>query len=99
MLALSSTATVPRRRSGRSAQAPSETSNWVGSNRGAWTNPAYDGLYQQMLRAFEVGPRDQIEIQLNRIAAEDLATLPMYYTPNAVMVRKGVTGINRKPHM
>ena len=23
----------------------------------------------------------------------------MYYTPNAVMVRKGVTGINRKPHM
>lgn len=55
-------------------------------------NPTYDGLYDQMLRAFEVAPRQQIQVQLNKVAAEDLATLPMYYTPHAVMVRKGVTG-------
>jgi peptide/nickel transport system substrate-binding protein len=81
-----------------STQIATDENRWTGSNSGGWSNPTYDGVYADMMRTFDLGPRQELEFQLIKLAAEQLPVLPMYYSPVGVAVRKGVEGINRKPH-
>lgn len=81
-----------------SSQIANDQNGWTGSNGGGWSNPTYDAVFAEMMRTFDIGPRQDLAYQLVKLAAEELPVLPMYYSPIGVAVRKGVEGINRKPH-
>jgi len=81
-----------------SGQIANDETRWTGSNAGGWSNATYDGLFAEMMRTFDAAPRQELAFQLVKLAAEELPVLPLYYSPVGVAVRKGVEGINRKPH-
>jgi peptide/nickel transport system substrate-binding protein len=80
------------------SQSPSEENRWVGANTSGWSSPAYDGLYEQMRRTLEAGPRQELQLQLLKMIAEELPVIPLWYEPLGVVYRKGLVGINRRPH-
>lgn len=76
----------------------SDRNGWSGANQGSWLSPTYDRLFAEMMRTFDVGPRQELALQLVKLTAEELPVIPMYYNPIGLAVSKRVTGINRKPH-
>jgi peptide/nickel transport system substrate-binding protein len=81
-----------------SSQSASDENRWVGANTGGWTNATYDGLFEQMRRTLEGGPKQELQLQMLKMIAEELPVIPLWYEPLGVVYRKGITGINRRPH-
>jgi ABC-type transport system substrate-binding protein len=75
-----------------------EENRWVGANAGGWSSPAYDGLFAEMTRTLEAGPRQELQLQLLKMIAEEVPVIPLWYEPLGVVHRKGVAGMNRRPH-
>jgi peptide/nickel transport system substrate-binding protein len=75
-----------------------DENRWVGANAGGWSNPAYDGLFTEMTRTLEAGPRQELQLQLLKMVAEEVPVIPLWYEPLGVVHRKGVEGMNRRPH-
>ena len=76
-----------------------EENRWTGGdNTGGWINAEYDGLYAQLMRTLDPAPRQDLALQLVRIAAEEVPGIALYYNPIGIAVRNGVEGINQKPH-
>jgi peptide/nickel transport system substrate-binding protein len=75
-----------------------EENRWVGANAGGWSSPAYDGLFAEMTRTLEASPRQELQLQLLKMIAEEVPVIPLWYEPLGVVHRKGVAGMNRRPH-
>jgi peptide/nickel transport system substrate-binding protein len=82
-----------------SSQTPTEANRWKGANFGAYTNPRYDTLYDQLLVALEVPQQRSLWADLLKINADDAVSVYLYYdtTTSTVAYRKGIKGVTRVP--
>jgi peptide/nickel transport system substrate-binding protein len=71
---------------------PTEENRWVGTNRGGYSNPAWDDLEQRVLGALEESARLNLERELLRLYTTDLPLLPLYFRNDLVPVGCGLTG-------
>ncbi|MSQ23718.1 MAG: hypothetical protein EXR58_04070 [Chloroflexi bacterium] len=76
-------------------QMPNDTNRWTGINTGGYTNPLYDKLVAERFAAVPVAERQEKEVQLVKIIADDLPVIPTYYNPSVIFAREGVTGVAR----
>jgi len=56
----------------------------------AYANPTFDGLAEKQRAAFDEAERKAIVAQMQRILADDLPVLPLYYPEVAMLFRKQV---------
>jgi peptide/nickel transport system substrate-binding protein len=71
---------------------PTAENSWVGTNRGGYSNPAWDDLEQRLLSALDESTRLDIERDLLRLYTTDLPLLPLYFRNDLVPVGGGLTG-------
>lgn len=62
-----------------SAQIGRAANRWRGSNRGGWSNPEYDRLFDLYNSTLERGERTRIVIQMMKILSDELPLYPLYY--------------------
>ncbi len=67
-----------------SEQIPRPDNHWHGDNRGGWSNPEYDRLYQAFASELDRAERIRIRAQMERVRAEDAAVVPLMFNPYAV---------------
>jgi peptide/nickel transport system substrate-binding protein len=65
---------------------------WQGTNRGAWSNPAYDRLWEQYNTTLDLPTQIELLAQMEGIFTADIPTIAMYYTPTVTPYRSGLTG-------
>jgi peptide/nickel transport system substrate-binding protein len=64
---------------------------WGASNRGRYSNAEIDGLLTQALVELDEEKREQLLIRAQRIAAEDVAVIPLHIQTNIWAMRRGFT--------
>ncbi len=74
-------------------QAPTPANRFTGKNRGSYSNPELDRLYEDSLRTLDVRQRENILVELERILTTDVAQLMLYYQPRVAAVRSGIEGV------
>jgi peptide/nickel transport system substrate-binding protein len=74
-----------------------ERNRWVGDNYGGYSNPAYDALYERFTTELDAGKRQEAQLQMLKIAAEELPVLPVFYTTLSLVARKGLEGPGMVP--
>ncbi len=57
----------------------SEQTRWTGSNRGGYSNPEYDRLYDAQEASLDEGERARLDVSLARLISEDVPGIPVYY--------------------
>ncbi len=67
-----------------SDQIPRPENRWHGDNRGGWSNPEYDRLYQAFASELDRPERIKLRAQLERVRAEDAAVVPLMFNPYVV---------------
>jgi peptide/nickel transport system substrate-binding protein len=65
---------------------------WQGTNRGAWSNPEYDRLWNVYNTALDLPTQIDLLAQMERFQTGEVPTIPMYYTPTITPYRTGLTG-------
>ncbi|HEY4251354.1 MAG TPA: ABC transporter substrate-binding protein [Roseomonas sp.] len=63
---------------------------WGSSNRGRYSNPQVDSLLDQSLTELDEAKREQLVIQAQRIAAEDVGVIPLHIQTNIWATRRGI---------
>jgi peptide/nickel transport system substrate-binding protein len=58
---------------------PRPENRWAGANRGGWSDPAYDRLYDAFNTTLDVGQRNQQIAEMARLTSEQLPVLPVVY--------------------
>jgi peptide/nickel transport system substrate-binding protein len=53
---------------------------WQGSNRGGWSNPDYDRMYESFNSNLDRRERNQLAIAMMRLMSEELPTLVLFHT-------------------
>jgi len=64
---------------------------WGASNRGRYSNPRVDELTLRSLSELHDNRREQILIEAQRIAADDVAVIPLHIQTNIWATRRGIT--------
>ncbi len=64
---------------------------WGSSNRGRYSNPRLDELLLQSLSELDNTRREQLLIQAQRMAADDVAVIPLHIQTNIWASRRGIT--------
>ncbi|HEY3115290.1 MAG TPA: ABC transporter substrate-binding protein [Chloroflexota bacterium] len=64
------------------AQIPSPANRWSGNNRGAWSNPDYDRLWESFLGTLDRAERNRQAIEMMRLATQDVAMLFLFHNPD-----------------
>jgi peptide/nickel transport system substrate-binding protein len=75
----------------------SASTRWRGSNYGGYLNPAYDALYDQLASELDVSKRQETQLQMLKIIAEELPVIPLFYRATGLAMRKGVEGPTPTP--
>jgi peptide/nickel transport system substrate-binding protein len=75
-----------------SVQIPTPANRWRGNNRGAWSSPRYDELWQAFNTTLDRSARTQQAIQMMRIATEDVAMFFLFHSPNVTAFVTGLRG-------
>ena len=76
-----------------SGRIPNEARRWQGSNRGAWMAPSeFDRFVKVFETSLKRDERVEAIIGMNKIYAEDLPVIPLYFKLNAVAAVNGLTG-------
>jgi peptide/nickel transport system substrate-binding protein len=65
-----------------SEQIPSPENRWRGNNRGGWSNPEYDRLWESFQTTLDRAERNRQVIQMMRLATEDVAMLFLFHNAN-----------------
>jgi peptide/nickel transport system substrate-binding protein len=65
---------------------------WQGSNRGAWSNPAYDRAWDLYNTTLDLPTQIQLLAQMEKIASEEVPWIPLFYTPLITPFVAGLTG-------
>jgi peptide/nickel transport system substrate-binding protein len=60
------------------------------SNRGRWSNPAFDGVLGEALRTMNDDKRNALYARAAEIAVGDMGVIPVYFTVNTWASRKGL---------
>ncbi|WP_426958882.1 ABC transporter substrate-binding protein [Muricoccus radiodurans] len=63
---------------------------WGASNRGRYSNPEVDRLLEQSLTELDEAKREELVIRAQRIAAEDVAVIPIHIQTNIWATRRGL---------
>lgn len=74
-----------------SSALPTPENRWVGNNRGGWSNPEFDQLYEQWNRTLDQETLVKLTADIWRVHSEDLAGLPLYFNSS---VRAHVAELN-----
>lgn len=61
---------------------PTPANRWRGNNRGGWSNPEYDRLWDAFQSTLDRSERNRQVIQMMRLATEDVAMLFLFHNPN-----------------
>jgi peptide/nickel transport system substrate-binding protein len=72
---------------------PTEQNRWTGTNRGGYSNPAWDALDQRMLVALDDKARIEIEREMLRLYTSEPWLGPLYFRNDVVPMGGGLTGI------
>jgi peptide/nickel transport system substrate-binding protein len=65
---------------------------WGGTNKGGYSNPAYDDLLERYTVALEREERNRLVIDMMKLASEELPSLPLYYDLTAVAYTSALQG-------
>jgi peptide/nickel transport system substrate-binding protein len=68
-----------------------------GSNRGHYSNPALDALLAQAAAERDQGKRRTIYLAVQKIVAEDMPSVPLWYPRSEVVHSRRVTGLYANP--
>lgn len=60
------------------------------SNRGRWSNPAFDATLGEALRTMDDAKRNELYAKAAEIAVGDMGVIPVYFTVNTWASRKGL---------
>lgn len=60
------------------------------SNRGRWSNSAFDAALGEALRTLDDGKRNALYARAAEIAVEDMGVVPVYFTVNTWATKKGL---------
>lgn len=80
-----------------STRSPSAATRWRGNNSGSYQNPLYDRLYEQYITALSVADQHGLLADINKLVAEEVALIPLYYLVLPMMARAGVRGPGMVP--
>jgi peptide/nickel transport system substrate-binding protein len=73
-------------------ECPSAETRWLGSNRGCWSNGAFDRAFQIASTSLDEPERSNAIIQMSKILTEELPSYGTFYHLENVAVRKGLIG-------
>jgi peptide/nickel transport system substrate-binding protein len=73
----------------------SREKGWGASNRGRYSNPELDALLDQALIELDEKKREELLIRIQRMAAEDVAVIPLHIQTNIWAMRRGLTHLAR----
>ena len=79
-------------RRGVAAECPDPSRRYTGGNRGCWSNPEFDRLYEVASTSLDQAERGRAVVQALRIITEDVGLIGLFYTSENVPVRKGLVG-------
>src|SRR5581483_9514779 len=65
---------------------------WTGANRGAWSNPDYDRLWDAYNVTLDRAERDRIAAQMLKMVSDELPAWPIYWDFNVMANLATVTG-------
>ena len=68
-----------------------------GANRGFYSNPRVDALIDQARRELDQNTRKQLYAEIQRVLAEELPAINLWYLDNVVIYSKRVRGITLNP--
>jgi peptide/nickel transport system substrate-binding protein len=63
---------------------PRAENRWLGGNRGGWTNPTYDRLWDAFNSTLDRNERIQQIAGMEKIVSEEVVATPIYYTPRMI---------------
>jgi ABC-type transport system substrate-binding protein len=69
---------------------PSAATRWVGSNRGGYSNPQVDALYDRLVARVDPRERTPLERDLVRSVIGGLIMMPLYWDTLPVLKVKGI---------
>ena len=77
-----------------STQTGTQANRWNGSNRGAYSNAAFDRLYDQSIVTLDLNARQGLIADMLKIEADDAVSIHLFYDmqQQTVAFRKGVRG-------
>jgi peptide/nickel transport system substrate-binding protein len=75
-----------------SSELPRADNRWIGTNRGAWTNPEFDRLASAYNGTLVETERVQLLSQMARIFSDDVAVISLYFNPTTTAVASGLRG-------
>jgi peptide/nickel transport system substrate-binding protein len=76
-----------------SVYCPTDQNRWSGANHGCYRNPEHDRIVDALQIAIDESEQRRHYRDLVRLATEDLPYYPLYYNPQAMILRDGVTGV------
>lgn len=62
-----------------SAQIGGPTNRWLGNNRGGWSSPEYDRLFEAFNTTLDRSERDRQAIEMMKVTADQLPVFPIYF--------------------
>jgi peptide/nickel transport system substrate-binding protein len=68
---------------------------WGASNRGRYSNPQLDALLEQAMVELDEPKRERMLIDIQRMAAEDVAIIPLHIQTNIWAMRRNLTHLPR----
>jgi peptide/nickel transport system substrate-binding protein len=68
---------------------------WGASNRGRYSNPQLDALLEQAMVELDEPKRERMLIDIQRMAAEDVAVIPLHIQTNIWAMRRNLTHLPR----
>lgn len=75
-------------------QAPTAQNRFTGKNRGSYSNPELDRLYELSLLTLDPSRREEVLLEIERIFTADVAQGMLFYQPRVAAVRAGIAGLN-----
>jgi peptide/nickel transport system substrate-binding protein len=87
----------PHFQSFTTAQLSTAANRFAGSNKGGYSNPVYDRLYDDFSTALDPNRRRSAVVELAKMGADEAIWMPFYYGSDIASVRKGVRGVGTVP--
>jgi len=75
-----------------SAEVPRPENRWAGNDRGGWSNPEYDRLWQQFDTALDPGDRARHTAAMERLLYDEVAVIPNMFTVVVNAYAAGLAG-------
>jgi len=76
-----------------SEEIPSEKNGWSGQNYPGYANPAMDRALDQAERELDEGKRRRLFAEIQRLYAEDLPVLPLFFRVDPFVIPKQLMGV------